>query len=129
MRVVDTVDCNPEQGLVGDYGRGRRHVTLVAEELWERALAELGADLPWHTRRANLLTRGLALDGLLHRRLHAGDAIIEIGGVTDPCELMDRFHAGLRAALDKELRCGLYGRVVAGGTIRVGSTIEIIDGA
>lgn len=127
MREVDRTELSPEEGVHGDYGRGQRQFTLVAEELWARALAELGADLPWHTRRANLLVRGLELDGLVGRRLRIGDALVEVTGITHPCELMDEYQQGLRAALDKELRCGLFGRVLSGGTVRIGSPIEVLD--
>jgi MOSC domain-containing protein YiiM len=119
--VVDVKD-----GLVGD-GRGARpdrQVTVVFREGWEAACRDLGVELPWTTRRANLLVEGVEVprEG---RRLVIGSVVFEVTQETQPCQLMEAAHRGLRAALTPEWRGGVCCRVVAGGTIRVGDRVHV----
>ena len=128
MQLVESAELDPARGIVGDYAsEGERQVTLISAELWQRAMSDLGADLPWHTRRANLLIQGLDFADLVGRKIRIGDAELQVHGVTHPCSLMDQFHAGLREALDSELRCGVYGKVESGGTLEIGSPVEVVD--
>ncbi|HSN88964.1 MAG TPA: sulfurase, partial [Thermoanaerobaculia bacterium] len=51
------------RGLEGNANQGgRRQVTLIEEERWAEATAEIGADLPPWSRRANLMISGLSLE-------------------------------------------------------------------
>lgn len=100
----DRVSRNrPVRGIVGD-ARGRkrgRQVTIVFRESWDDACRELGADVPWTARRANLLVEGVPVPRP-PQRVRIGDAVLEVTQETDPCSLMDRQHQGLRAALKPE---------------------------
>ena len=61
MVEVESIEVSAEAGLAGDFrGKpGNRQVTVLARESWLQACAEIGADdLPWTTRRANLLVEG-----------------------------------------------------------------------
>jgi hypothetical protein len=61
MQVVNEAEIRPNEGVVGDFRgamRGKpykRQVTLIERSDWEAAMAEVGADIPWQERRANLL--------------------------------------------------------------------------
>ena len=120
METIDEVAIQPT-GLEGERPRKEGHqVTILSREAWEAATNELAAELPWTTRRANLLVEGLSLTDALGARLRIGDVLLEVTEETKPCQLMDRFHAGLRAALTPGWRGGATCRVVSGGELRVG---------
>ena len=115
-------------GLEGENRKGqRRQVTLLAREAWERAQADAGAELHWTTRRANLLIEGLELAHTTGHRIRAGTALLEVTGETDPCALMDRFHQGLRKALEPDWRGGASTRVIEPGEIRIGDPVRFED--
>ena len=116
-----------EAGIDGD-ARGHkrdRQVTVLFRESWESACRELGAALPWTTRRANLLVTGLPAPQKTGGQIRIGDVVLQIMLETDPCELMERAKPGLKAALTPEWRGGVCCKVVCGGDIRVGDSVSI----
>ena len=127
METMQTARVTCEAGVAGDpRGEpGPRQVSLVSQDLWTEACRELGVDLPWTLRRANLLIEGVGLQSAVGRRLHVGSAVIEITDVSVPCEEMDAQHPGLRKALESDSRGGLVGRVIEGGEIKVGDPVEL----
>ena len=133
MEVVDHVEVTVDGGIHGDFrgaikpgGRGRRQVTLLERGDWDAAMAEVGHNLPWQDRRANLLVDGLDLPQLPGARLRIGESVIlEITRETDPCERMEALAAGLKAALLPDWRGGACTRVIAGGHIAVGDAIRV----
>jgi MOSC domain-containing protein YiiM len=116
-------------GLEGDYKGSKypyRQITVLAREAWEGALAELGApDLPWTARRANLLVAGVALPRARGGILRIGPVLLEVTGQTYPCARMDEVHQGLLKVLGKTWRGGVTCRVLEGGPIAVGDTVEV----
>ena len=126
MREVQEASVTVTDGIVEDYrGSGLRQVTFIDAGQWRQVTGELGVNLPWHTRRANLLVDGLDLPGTVGSRLRIGDCLFEIHGETDPCERMDELQAGLRQGLTPEMRGGVWGRVIESGQLRVGQSVEI----
>jgi MOSC domain-containing protein YiiM len=112
------------RGLHGNKDQGgRRQVTLIEEERWAEALAELGAAVDPRARRANLLLAGLPLAGTRGRILAIGPARLRILGETRPCERMDEAHPGLRRALAPPWRAGAFAEVLVGGEITVGDAV------
>ena len=95
----------------------------LSAERWTDAVRELGRDLPWHTRRANVLSEGIDLASTIGQRLRIGEVEIEVYDETRPCKLMDEACPGLRLALKPDKRGGVVGEVVRGGVIRVGGVI------
>jgi len=113
------------KGLTGNVDRSRRRqVTLLSREVWERAMAELGASLDPSARRANLFVSGLALANTRGRVLRIGAARLRIGGELTPCERMDEAWPGLKAVLRPEWKGGVFAQVIEGGEIQVGDAAE-----
>jgi len=112
------------RGIVGNANQGgRRQVTILAEERWVEATAELGSELGPAARRANLLVRGLSLADTRGRVLAIGPCRLRILGETRPCERMDEALPGLRRALDPDWRAGAFAEVLEGGEIAVGDQV------
>lgn len=125
MTLVDSAAVTLEEGLAGD-SRGSvrtRQVTLVAREAWADACHELGTELPWTARRANLLIEGFSLQHTTGRVLHIGPVKLEVTGETLPCGRMDEAHPGLQQALVPDWRAGITASVLSPGIIRVGDHV------
>jgi len=127
VRAVDRALAVAGRGLDGDHaGGGKRQVTLIAHEAWTAACAELGRDIDPSARRANLLVEGIDLAAAIGHTLRIGDVVVEVLGETRPCELMDDDgRTGLQAALRQECRGGVFGRIAAGGELRVGMDCQL----
>jgi MOSC domain-containing protein YiiM len=108
-----------------------RQVHLVAVELF-RELAPRGFPLGPGDIGENITTEGLDLLGLPRgTRLRIGpEAVVEVTGLRNPCVQLDRFQAGLMAAMrDRDpagrviLKAGIMGIVLATGPVRPGDPI------
>jgi MOSC domain-containing protein YiiM len=121
MDRVDDASLVAGRGIKGNADQGGwRQVTLIDESAWRNALAEVGAEVDFAARRANVLLRGIDLESSRGKILHLGESVIELLGETRPCEQMNEAQPGLRQALQPHWRAGAYGRIIQGGTIRVG---------
>lgn len=119
-------------GITGDryaLGNGRfsdpkyadQQLTLVEAEVAERVGLR-----PDETRR-NLITRGIVLEDLIGKRFRLGET--EIRGIRpcDPCAYLEgRTRPGL--ARDMAHKGGLRAEILVGGTVKVGDSIELLDG-
>lgn len=114
-----------DAGIEGDMrGRKRdRQITVLFRESWDDACRDLGVSLPWTTRRANFLVEGVAPPQSAGGKIRIGDVVLDIRLETDPCQLMERAHAGLKAALTPAWRGGVCCNVLSGGEIRVGDSV------
>jgi MOSC domain-containing protein YiiM len=109
------------RGLVHNANQGgKRQVTIIDEDRWREAEAELGLAVDPSARRANVMLRGIDLENMRGRELRIGPCVIRIYNETGPCEQMDDAQPGLRQALKPRWRAGAYGEIVQGGVIRVG---------
>lgn len=127
MRVIQSADVAVAGGIDGDLPSSpHRGVTFISAEQWDQTTGELGVDIPWHTRRANVLVRGLNLAETFDCMFEIGNVRIRIEGETHPCDLMDRLQPGLKDALKPEVRAGVHGRVMKAGAISVGDQIRVI---
>ena len=116
-----------DTGLQGD-ARGtkkQRQISILFENDWEDACNELGSDLSWLTRRANLLVKGMRSPRITGTILKIGPVELEVRVETEPCDLMDKEHFGLRAKLENDWRGGVCCSVKKPGNIKIGDIIEI----
>lgn len=127
MHTLTTVELSAAAGLAGDCrGKpGPRQVTLLSQAAWRAACADLQTELPWTTRRANLLVDDLPLIETTGARLVIGQAVLEITGETDPCARMENAQQGLLAALNRDWRGGVCCRVLRGGPLAIGMDVEL----
>ena len=122
----------PGVGIVGDrYALGtgtwsdpRWHDTELT--LIEAGTIEALGVAPWVPRR-NVVVRGVTLSGLEGVRFRLGGAVVVGVRACTPCGYIERSSgvAGLQAGLDGwsgGLRC----RVMEGGRVRLGDSIEVL---
>ena len=128
MEEIQSVRVDETTGVAGDLrGKTRdRQVTVVAREAWAAACAELDRELPWTTRRANLLVEDVVLPHRDGARIAVGAVLLEVAAETQPCQRMEEQAAGLLAALTPDWRGGVCCRVVTGGDIAVGDDVSIV---
>lgn len=124
MREVLEADGSENGGLTGDVNsRPDRGITFMASGQWAEATRELEKELPWHTRRANVLVDAAGLAELIGQTISVGDVRVQINAETKPCSLMDRLEPGLKAALTPDCRGGVYGRILNDGQLRIGDLV------
>ncbi len=127
MQSIDSARVSVHSGILGDFRGAQpgRQVTLLSQPTWQQVCRELGADLPWTFRRANLLVDAVEFDAsFVDRRLRIGEVELVVTQETVPCSNMDAQHQGLTAALAKEWRGGICCNVLRPGDIRLGDAVE-----
>jgi MOSC domain-containing protein YiiM len=122
LRAGHGIEGNANQG-------GKRQVTLLEREVWERLMAEVGGGLDPATRRANLLVSGVPLEASRGRVLAVGAVRIRIHGETKPCNMLDDAQPGLRSAMYANWAGGAFGEVLDDGEIRVGDEVHFTEDA
>ena len=131
MQVVESVEVTTENGLVGDrYSgqSGKRQVTLIQQEHLEAVAKFLDVDaIDVALTRRNVLVSGINLLALKDHRFQIGESVIlETTGHCHPCSRMEEnFGAGGYNAMRGH--GGLTARVVTGGMIKLGDTVEMIS--
>ena len=129
---VAEAEIRIEEGIVEDHytsKKGKRQVTLIqAEHLQAVAgmLQQTTPISPFLTRR-NIVVAGLNLVALKNRQFTIGDEVILEGtGYCQPCSRMEENlgHGGYNAMRGHG---GITARVIRGGTIQKGATIQFID--
>jgi MOSC domain-containing protein YiiM len=114
-------------GVANDFrGRpGKRQVTILCRAAWTDACAEIGKQLPWTTRRANLLIEGLDLRNTTGWDLRIGSVLLTITGETTPCSRMDEACPGLKDALVSSWRGGVTAFVARAGQISLADEVTL----
>jgi MOSC domain-containing protein YiiM len=127
---VDEAPLEPAQevkvaaggGIEGDR-YGDRDITLFEAEAIEGLRADTGIELAPNEVRRNVMTRGIALNDLLGRRIRIGAVEAVVTELCHPCSHLQQLtQPGVLRGLVN--RGGLNADVVSGGSIRVGDPIE-----
>jgi MOSC domain-containing protein YiiM len=120
LDAVTEAELVAERGIVGNAHQGGwRQITIIDEEAWLDAQAELGKDVDPSRRRANVMIRGIDLEKSRGRRLRLGECVIDIRGENPPCRQM----GDMQKPLKPHWRAGVFGSIEKGGTIRVGDAV------
>ena len=117
-----------EAGVHGDFrGKpGKRQVTVVSRDAWEAACEQLGIEVPWTARRANLLVDSLAFGAeSVGKIIRIGSVRLRITRETDPCPRMDEAQPGLMRALSVNWRAGVCCEVLESGDISLGDDVSM----
>jgi MOSC domain-containing protein YiiM len=119
-----------DQGLEGDCRsrQGRtRQVTIIEAEALEQVAAKLGLEsVPPGASRRQVVVRGVDLNAAIGKHLRIGPVLIAVNQPCDPCSKMEiKIGPGAREAMKD--RGGVCGRVVEGGAVRPGDSVEVID--
>ncbi|MDH5182931.1 MAG: hypothetical protein OEX12_03490 [Gammaproteobacteria bacterium] len=125
MQLLVSAKMTPESGLHGDKRSrsGRRQVTVMTQSDWQRACEEVGVELAWTTRRANLLIDELILYESTGALIQIGSILLEVTGESDPCAKMEASCSGLFRALKPYWRGGVTCKVIKGGNFRCGDSV------
>ncbi len=117
-----------DYGVQGDIHAGthpQRHVSLFAQEVLHAIQSE-GFNLTAGELSANLFTEGLPLDSLSPgTQIRIGATIIEIVEQRKPCRSITRISHRLPKRLYGQ--CGQMARVLKGGLVRTGDSLEIVS--
>ncbi len=113
------------RGIEGNANQGgKRQVTIISKEMWEKLMDEVGGDKDPASRRANLMVSGVDLSEIRGPVLAIGNVRIRIHGESRPCERMEEAQPGLKTAMEAPWRGGAFGEVLDDGTISVGDPVE-----
>jgi MOSC domain-containing protein YiiM len=127
MQSIDSAQISVNSGILGDFRGAQkdRQITILSEDSWLKACREIDVELPWTTRRANLLVDGVEFDeSYVGRKLRIGEVELVVTRETNPCSLMDAQQAGLTAALTPDWRGGICCNVVKPGTVKLADRVE-----
>ena len=135
MQSVESVRAVPGRGLEGDrYWAERgafsrwpgpvREVTLIEREALVKASDEFGVDVMDGEHRRNLVTEGIRLRELLHRRFRVG--VVELEGlrVCAPCTYLARVTGQERIFEALVHRGGIRARILTSGTLFIGDSLR-----
>jgi MOSC domain-containing protein YiiM len=107
------------QGCIHGRPGSNRQVLLMDAETLEKLNVTPGAV------KENITTRGIDFQKLASgQRLKVGESLLEITIPCDPCPRMDEIRMGLQEILRGQR--GWLCRVVTGGKIRAGDTVEVV---
>jgi MOSC domain-containing protein YiiM len=128
----DSAILTTARGIEGDHydtrRDGPRQVTLIAMEDLAAIAAFIGvAEVAPELVRRNLVTSGINLLALKDRRFRIGAALLEGSGDCAPCGFMEQ-NLGPGGYNAMRGHGGITARVVEGGEIRLGDTVERVDG-
>lgn len=128
LKSVTEAEAVPGYGLEGDHfhgqGSGSRQVTLIQGEHLDAVGTFLqGPSADPSLARRNIVVRGINLFSLQDRRFRIGDVVFEHTGPCHPCSRMEEnFGPGGYNAMRGH--GGITARVIEGGLIRVGDSVD-----
>jgi MOSC domain-containing protein YiiM len=120
IRAGRGIEDNANQG-------GKRQITVISADAWERLAETLEGEIDPSWRRANVLVSGVDLRESRGWILALGTVRLRIHGETRPCERMDEAFSGLRAALRDDWLGGVFGEALDDGRISVGDTVQWVQ--
>lgn len=127
---LDQVEAIAGVGLVGDHYAsktdGKRQVTLIQSEHLEAVSKILGnSEVRADGVRRNLLVSRINIYALRNRKFRIGAVLLEGSGPCEPCSRMEEV---LGAGGYNAMRGhgGITARILEGGTLRVGESVQPI---
>ena len=129
METLKSAVISEQRGVADDFrGKpGNRQVSVLSTKAWQAACDELGENVPWTTRRANLLIEDLDLPQSTGQTIVIGEVRLRITMEVDPCSRMEEQVPGLKKALQPDWRGGVACVVLQGGEVTIGDAVTLID--
>ena len=128
---VTQAELAPERGLLGDHRAaqvgGKRQITLIQFEHLGVIAALCGREVVSPARlRRNLAVSGINLLALHDRPFRIGSALLEGSGLCHPCSRMEEAlgQGGYNAMRGHG---GIAARVLEGGLVQIGDSVEAAD--
>ncbi len=133
LRLVETAEAVPGQGLVGDRyfrqagtfskkGFPDREVTLIEIEAVEALRREHELTLDAGQARRNLVTRGVPLNHLIDTEFKVGEVVLRGIRLCEPCGHLESLTVqGVQQGLCH--RGGLRAQIIRGGILRAGDAV------
>ncbi len=124
-----SLQVTPTSGVVDDHGnRPRRHLTILSQSQWQTVCTQLGHDLAWTIRRANMLVSGFEFDAeWIGKTMAIGNVTLLVHGELTPCHRMEEQITGLHDLLLPDWRGGVHCEVLDAGEIKIGDSLEVLD--
>ena len=125
-RDVGLAELRPKWGIVGDAHAAdwHRQVSLLAWESIEKMRA-LGLNVRAGSFAENITTQGICLVDLpVGTRLRIGEALVEVTQIGKVCH--DKCAIYYQAGDCVMPREGIFVAVLEGGTVRVGSAVQVV---
>ncbi|OGU17731.1 MAG: molybdenum cofactor sulfurase [Geobacteraceae bacterium GWC2_53_11] len=123
---VESVVVRENHGIVGDAHAGdwHRQVSLLAQESIDKMRA-LGLDVTAGDFAENITTSGIDLVSLpIGSRLKVGETLLEVTQIGKECHTRCAiFYQAGDCVMPKE---GIFVKVITGGTIKPGDTVESV---
>lgn len=128
METLEQAEVSEQTGVAKDFrGKpGKRTVTILSARAWREVCAELGQDIPWTARRANLLVDDIDLPNSEGACIEIGDVRLQVTMEVDPCFRMDEQVEGLTDALKPDWRGGVGCIVLQSGSVSIGDSVKIV---
>ncbi|HLK03396.1 MAG TPA: MOSC domain-containing protein [Candidatus Acidoferrum sp.] len=117
LKVGNVVADRGLDGCVHGRPGSKRQILLVDQETLD------AMDLRPGLIRENITTEGINVNGLaVGQRLRIGPVLLEVTVICTPCDQLEKIRPGLRREIYG--RRGMLCRVLEGGQIQTGDTIE-----
>lgn len=129
MVTLEKAVISEQTGVAADCrGKpGNRQVTLLSTRAWQATCAELDQEIPWTTRRSNLLIADLDLPTSAGQIMVIGEVRLRITMELDPCSRMEEQVPGLKMARQPDWRGGVACTVLQGGEVAIGDPVSLVD--
>ncbi len=129
METLENAIISEQTGVADDFrGKpGKRQVTLLSSRAWQAVCDELGQEIPWTTRRSNLLIEDMELPTSAGQTIVIGEVCLRITMEVDPCSRMEEQVSGLKRALQPDWRGGVACVVLHGGEVAIGDAVSLVD--
>ncbi len=129
METLEQAAVSDQTGVAQDFrGKpGKRTVTIISARAWREVCAELGQEIPWTTRRANLFVDDVDLPKSVGQIIEVGEVRLKVTMEVDPCFRMDEQVDGLTDALKPDWRGGVGCMVLQNGTVSIGDAVTVIE--
>lgn len=127
----------PRRGLEGDRyfdglgafssgvspGREVTELTLIEAEVIEQLRRDCGIDVDAADSRRNVVTRGVALDGLVGREFSVGEVRLHGASLCEPCVSLVKSDSNRHLLRGLAHKGGLRARILTGGVFAIGDLV------